>query len=509
MSSSRTSIIAKNSTYSVICHCLTMVLQFVVRTFFIKCLTIEYVGIQGLFSNLLLILSLADLGMVNAMNFSLYKPLADDNLDKVAQLMAFFRKIYKIIAIIVLLLGLGIMPFISYFITEKPSIPESIYLIFLFFVFNSAISYLFAYKQTLITADQKKYVISVYTLIVNVIIFTLQCLFLYITRSFYSFLILMIIGTIVTNLIIAKKCDNLYPTITCSDIRPIDSLEKKKIFSDIKALFLYRIGGVILNGTSNILISKFFGLVLVGLCSNVYFLVNAINNIILQALNSFLATLGNLNAVEDDVHKVNAFFKTSLFCFWLYGFICLGLFLFMNNFITIWIGSQYQLDNIILFSIIFVFYMDGVGFPLYAYRSTMGLFTLVRFAPLIASVINIALALFLKNIIGVAGIYIAIAITRFICINITDIYVVFKNGLHGYRPIKLFVYYIAFFGILLITYYLSLVISSIIIVENKTFMLLIKAIFYCIIYNFLFLIIFFKSSSFKSLYYNINTLFNK
>ena len=136
MSANRSATIARNTFYSVTCHCATLLVQFIVRTFFIKCLTIEYVGIQGLFSNILTLLSLADLGMVNAMNFALYKPLAQNDQYKIGQIMLFFKKVYRLIAIIVLLLGVVLTPFLDVFIKEKPNITENLYVIYLFFVFN-------------------------------------------------------------------------------------------------------------------------------------------------------------------------------------------------------------------------------------------------------------------------------------------------------------------------------------------------------------------------------------
>lgn len=502
----RAATIAKNSTYSVACHCGTLLLQFVVRTFFIKSLSIEYVGIQGLFSNILMLLSLADLGMVNAMNFSLYGPLANSDQYKIGQIMQFFKKIYRIIAIVVLFLGFTILPFLDFFLSERPDIPENLNIIYLFFVFNSAVSYLFAYKQTLIIADQRKYIVSVYTFTINLIICTLQCFLLYLFRSYYSYLILMVVCTIMTNVFIAIKCNKDYPVLKETVIQPINKKEKKEIFTNIKSLFLYRVGGVVLNGTSNLIISKFFNIVILGLCSNVYYLVNSLNGIILQVLLSFLATLGNVNALESKEHKIKVFYKTSLFCYWLYGYVCLACVLFLNAFITIWIGSEYILDNIALFSIVAVFYMDGVGFPLYAYRSTMGLFSTVKYAPLIASVLNIILAVVLLKWIGVAGVYFAIAISRFFCINCTDIYVVFKKGLQDGFPYKFVIYYILFILLLGIVYLITKETTQYIVLNSLFINLIVDIVVYTTIYNVVFLSFFKKTSAFIELWVGIRRL---
>ena len=506
MSVNRTYTIAKNSFYSVFCHCATLLVQFVVRTFFIKCLTIEYVGIHGLFTNILIILSLADLGMVNAMNFSLYRPLASNDQYKIGQIMLFFKKIYRIIAIVVFLLGIGLLPFLDFFLSEKPDIPENLNIIYLFFVFNSAVSYLFAYKQTLIIADQRKYIVSVYTFAVNLFICSLQCLLLYLFSSFYSYLILMVVCTVLTNVFISLKCNKDYPVLKEKGVRSIESEERNNIFKNIKSLFLYRVGGVVLNGTSNIIISKYFNIVILGLCSNVYYLINSVNGIILQVLLSFLATLGNVNAIESKDHKIKVFYKTSLFCFWLYGFFCLACVLFLNDFIIIWIGPDYILDKLALFSIAVAFYIDGAGFPLYAYRSTMGLFSTVRYAPLIAAVLNIFLAVVLLKWIGVAGVYFAIAISRFFCINCTDIYVVFKKGLKDRFPYKFLSYYISFVLLLASTYIITVVITHNILINNNYLKLVCDIIIYTLIFHVAFLVYFKRSTTFNELWFGIKSL---
>ena len=506
MVANRTATIAKNSIYSVSCHCATLLVQFIVRTFFIKCLTIEYVGIQGLFSNILMLLSLAEMGMVNAMNFALYKPLANNDQNKIGQIMLFFQKIYRIIAVLVLLLGLSLTPFLDALIKEKPNIQENIYIIFLFFVINSSVSYLFAYKQTLIIADQKKYIVSIYTLIVNVAVCILQCMLLYLYKSFYSYLILMVVCTLLTNVLISIKCNKDYPVLKNCNITPINYTEKKEIYTNIKSLFLYRIGSVILNGTSNIFISKLFGLVILGICSNVYYVVNAGMGILTQVLQSFIATLGNLNAIETKSNKIRAFYKTALFCFWLYGLVCVGFMLFVNDFISIWIGKEYQVDSFILFSIVAVFYMDGVGFPLFAYRSTMGLFSVVKYAPLLASFLNILLSIILAKYIGVAGIYLAIVITRFICINLTDLYVVFKIGLENSKPYKLGLFYIIFIIFSVCMFYTNTYLDIFLNINDSIISLIVEAFLFFWVYNICFIISFHRTELFKELKMNLQSV---
>ena len=503
---SRTGIVAKNSTYSLICHLLTLLLQFAVRTLFIKCLTVEYVGVQGLFSNILTVLSFAELGIGNAVSFSLYKPLAENNQYKVAQLMQFYKTVYRIIAAVVFFIGLCITPFLDSLVLERPNISENLGLIYTIFVINSAVSYLFVYKQTLILADQKKYIVSIYSIIVTAIICTLQCLSLLLFKSFYTYLVIMVLGTVTTNVVISKKCDKLYPSILNNNIKPLEKKEKKSIFDNVKSLCLYKFGNVILNGSGNILVSKLFGVAILGVCSNFYYVINIGMGLFNQVLFSFVATIGNLNAVENEDRKTSVFFKISMFCFWLYGFICVGLYLYLNDFIYLWIGEDYMLDRFIVFSIVLVFYVDNVCFSLSSYRVTMGLFRKARYSPMIASVVNIVLAVLLSKFIGVAGIFLAASISRFLCVNLVDVYLVFKYGLRreGYKYLYLYFMFTLFFVI--VAFLIGLLTSYLPHFDNAYLELIKNVIIYTITFNVLFIISFHKLPTFIELSKNLKLL---
>ena len=506
---SRTGIVAKNSSYSLVCHLLTLLLQFAVRTLFIKCLTVEYVGVQGLFSNILTVLSFAELGIGNAVSFSLYKPLAENNQYKVAQLMQFYKIVYRIIAAVVLIIGLCITPFLDSLVLERPNISENLSCIYIIFVINSAVSYLFVYKQTLILADQKKYIVSIYTIIVTAIICSLQCASLFLFKSFYAYLVIMVLGTVTTNVVISKKCDRLYPNILRNDIEPLEKNEKKSIFDNVKSLCLYKFGNVILNGSGNILVSKLFGVAILGVCSNFYYVINIGMGLFSQVLFSFVATIGNLNAVENDDRKTSVFFKISIFCFWLYGFICTGLYLYLNDFIYLWIGEEYMLNRFVVFSIVLVFYVDNVCFSLSSYRVTMGLFKKARFSPIIASIVNIILAIILSKFIGVAGVFLAVSISRFFCINLIDVYLVFKYGLRreGYKYLYFYLMFTLFFVI--VAFLIGLFTYKLPHLDNAYLELMKNVIIYTLVFNVLFVLSFHKLPTFIELSKNLKLLILK
>lgn len=505
MAVSRANIIAKNSAYSVVCQTLTLLIQFVVRTFFIKCLSIEYLGVNGLFSNILTILSFADLGLVNAINYSLYKPLAKHDDYKVAQLMTLYKKVYRIIAVVVLVVGLSLVPFLDFFVKERPDIAENFSVVYMFFVFNSSVSFLFAYKQTLIIADQKKYVVVLYTFFITSAICIVQCVELYWLQSFYLYLALMVINTIAVNMFMSKKCNKMFPALSIEAPSPLSKEEKSNIFENVKALAIYKFCNVSFTGTSNIILSKLFGVAIVGFCSNVYYVVNAGMGILVQVLLSFVATLGNLNAVENRENKIKAFYKTTLFCFWLYGFVCTGLMLYMNDFLQIWLGDGYIVDNLIILAIVLIFYMDNVTFALCAYRTTMGLFTRLKYNPIAGAFVNIILGVILGKYIGPAGVFLAIPISRFLFINVFDMYVVFKYGLQD-KPYRLLLYMLIFPVFSLSVYCLLVWICGEINFYNYFISFITKCIVFTIIYNILFYAFFYRMNMFKDILRNISSI---
>lgn len=508
MGGARTTAIAKNATYSMVCHLLTLLMQFVVRTIFIRYLNIEYLGINGLFTNVLTILSFAELGIGNAIVFSLYKPLAVRDNYKVAQLMQLYKKTYIIIAIIVLVLGCFLLPFLNVFIKCKPNINEDLNVIYLVFVLNTAISYLFVYKQSLIIADQKKYIITFYTLIIAIIFSFFQSISLILFKSFHLYLVLMLFSTIVTNVFISQKCNRLYPNITKRDVDKLSQNETKDIFLNVKSMCVYRFGGVILNSTSNIFISKIFGVAVLGICSNFIYITSAVNTLLSQILLSLTPSIGNLNAIESIEHKRVTFYKTTVICFWLYGFVCSGLMAFFNEFISIWIGEKYTIDSLIILSIVLVVYIDNAGFSLYTYRITLGLFRKGKYSPIIASVVSVLLTLLLSHKIGVAGVFFAVSIARFLVINMTDVYLVFKYGLKS-KPMKFFCYYVSFTLFTVIACMLGRYICNDIITDNPYLTFILRVAFYSIFYNVLFISIFWRNKSLKSLVANIKSLMSK
>lgn len=261
----------KNVTTGLVGQVLTLVLSFVVRTVFIQQLGVTYLGVSGLFGNILSILSFAELGFGQAIVFSLYKPIANNNVEKIKSLMYIFRTVYIWMFAVVMVLGLSLTPFLDFFVDDINAVPN-LRLIYVMYVISSAATYLFAYKNTYLIATQNSYVSTIIGYFFSIGLAVFQILVLVFTQNFIIYLGLQVTSGILQNVVVAWRTNCKYPFLKEKNIKPLSIEEKSQIKKNVKALAIYKIGTLSLNSTDNIIMSKFVGLLSVGLYSNYYLL---------------------------------------------------------------------------------------------------------------------------------------------------------------------------------------------------------------------------------------------
>lgn len=496
-SSSRKKNVIKNMFVGTIFQVISLLMGFVNRTFFIKLLSAEYLGVNTLFTNILTILSFAELGIGNAIIFNLYKPLAEDDKTQVNLLLKFYRNTYSLIGMIMLVAGLILIPFIPNLIETMPNISENIYVIYVLFLFDTVISYFFTYRTAIIQADQKNYVIvkTVQSFKIGQII--LQIILLYLTHNYYLYVILQLGCTICTYSYLAYKSKKMYPF---TEKMPKENLPKKtskSIFRNVRALFIYKISSVILNGTDSIIISKYLGLAVLGLYSNYLLIVSAITQVLSQVFNAFTASVGNLIAVDHEGKSKKVFDQLFYFTTFVYCIFSICLYLLFNDFINIWLGDKYLLSNLVVFSIVLHFYINGTQFAAFTYRQTSGLFMQYRWSSVVAAILNIVLSIVWAKSIGLAGVFFATSVSRIVTSGWVDSLVIYKNvfkervGSFYLKYIFTFIK-IMVFGV--ICYY-----ASRFIVVNNVLMFIIKGLFISILSGTLFIITSLYTHEFKEL----------
>lgn len=442
---SRISNSIRNFLYGIISQLVTLILNFLVRTFFIKYLSIEYLGINGLFTNVLTVLSLAELGFGTAMVYSMYKPLATKSIRELQALMNLYRKVYVVIGLIVLLLGLSVVPFLDYIIKDTSAI-DNIQGIYLIFLANSVVSYFFAYKQSVLHADQKSYICSKYRFLFAFVKSVLQIISLVLFESFILFLFIQVLLTILENMFLCLMVNRMYPFLKYSNKEKVEKEELYRIKKDVKALVLSKISFVILKGTSNIIISMTAGVVWVGYYSNYILITGAVIMVLSQLSTAITGSIGNFVTKESKERHYELFKKVDFMNFWLYGFSTICLVVLFNPFISLWIGDEYTLSFACVAIISINFMLEGFLNSLWTFRTTMGLFTQGKYRPLFSAFINIAISIFLGYKYGLIGVLLGTTFSRLFVNVWFDPYVIFKYGFDK----KVFNYYIRYIKRLLL-----------------------------------------------------------
>lgn len=436
---------------------LNKVIIFLVRTIFIKTLNEEYLGINGLFTNILSILSLAELGVGTAIIYSIYKPVARDDKEKIKSLMKLYKNTYTIIGIIIFVIGLIIIPFIPFIAKDTNRISESIVLIYILYLINTSISYFFAYKKSIISAYQQESIINKYDIIVYGIKSIIEIIMLIIYKNFIMYLVIEILFTLLENMLLAIKANKMFPYLKEKEVKKLEKKEKKEIFTNVKSLMIYKVGSVVLSGTDNILLSIITNISTVGICSNYIMIINAVKSVIGAAQNGITASVGNLNAEDNEEKKKEILYQLTLMNFIIYSFIAIVFIIFLNIFIKIWVGESYVLDISIPIILALNFYIEGIRAPAYTYRVTLGLFNKGKSTPYIAIVINIISSIILGKIYGPLGIFIGTFLSQLFSYCWIDPYLIFKYEFKSNAMeymIKKVKYFILFVFTAFITYFI-------------------------------------------------------
>lgn len=405
-------------------------LTFISRLVFIRVLGMEYQGINGLFTSILTMLSLAELGFGNIVVFSLYKPLVEDDTSKIVALVRFYRKVYYVIAAAVAVMGLAIIPFLDYIVKLEQPV-EHLVLYYILFLANSVVSYLYVYKTTLIRADQKQYIISRYTMLTQIAMTGIQIVILLIFNNYIVYLCVQILCTFTTNYVLSLKADKLYPYISLSNKGgTLDVWEKKKIFKDVGAMFSYRVGGVLLNSTDNMFISAMVSTLDVGVYSNYLLIISFVNRFINVIYEALYSSVGNLNASGDSKQQIKIFNVLVLMFSWIGSFCFVCLFILMNPFLGIFFGEDILFSNTMVFIICVNFYLPIILYPVWMYRNTTGLFQETKNVLLYAAGLNLILSYIGGKLYGIVGIVAATSIARLSTSFWFEPYVLYKKGFH-------------------------------------------------------------------------------
>lgn len=411
MNDSRTGNSIKNIVFSFGNQALALILGFISRTVFLRCLSVDYLGISGLFSDILQMLSLADLGFGTAMTYSMYKPLAEKDYTKLAGLTELYKRIYRIIAAVITCVGLALVPFLQYIVNLDSGLPY-LKLYYVLYLINTIASYLVVYKTAILNADQKGYILTKYAGVFNILKTVCMITFLILTKNYTVYLCVQIAFTYGQNIYSSHIAEKMYPFVKEKVKLPWN--EAKEVFKNIKSVFIYKISGVLLNATDNTLISIIIGTAAVGYYSNYTMITTKIAGFVNTLFYSLTASLGNL-IVKENQEKRFEIFKVMQSVSILLSTICVICVVFLEqDLIKIWLGTEYVLDNIVLYAIVINFYLSIALLPIWVFREATGLYRKTKYIMLLTAGLNLFFSIILGEMIGLAGIIFASALSRLV-----------------------------------------------------------------------------------------------
>ena len=486
---------------------LNTLLGFICRMVFVRCLAAEYLGVNGLFVNILSMLSLAELGVGSAIVYALYKPLAENDEEKIASLVQMYGKAYRVIGGLIMVIGLALMPFLELIIQQQPNISESLYLLYFINLFNTASSYFFSYRSSLLIAAQRNYIVSGINYAVTILQSILQMVFLLLFQDYLGYLLIQTVGTFIYNVLVSWVSTKYFPFIRNKKAMPLPEEERRALFSNIRDLMVYKVSGLLVNSTDNILITFFSGLATTGVASNYTLLVNTLNSLLTQVFNSLTASIGNHNASESVEKRYEMFSFLNMMNFWLFGWASLGIFFCADDLVELCFGAEYVLPLEISLIMATNFYTSGVTNIVGTYKHTLGLFHYGRFVQVLTGIFNIVLSIVLGCCWGLFGIMAATLISRVLTHLWYTPYVVFKYGFQR----KVLDYWRPYFS-----YTVALIIIGILC--QASFSLLsgshalqtaMKILLCTVIPNSIFVLFFYRTAEFKRLSHYCTTLLHR
>lgn len=487
---SRSEYVKKNIMWGNIGNIVCSLISFISRTIFIYSLGSTYLGINGLFSNVLGLLSFTELGIGSAMNYSLYKPISENDTEKIKSLMNLYKIAYRWIAIIIGILGLILLPYINVLVNTDIEYPH-LKIYFLIFLFNTVSSYFVTYKYAYVNSIQKGYILTNINTIATVLLQIIQIIILIFSNSFMIYLLAQALLGIIQKIITVIYINRHYLILTEKDIKPLDEKTKTNIIKDVKALVIHKIGDASVHQTDNIVISLFVNTKSVGLISNYIMLNTMIAKFTDTIFNSFSAGLGNLVATESLDKQKKILDLYNFIGFWIYGFVVTAFITLVQPFISIWIGADMKVDNLTMVLYFITIYLAGQSLTIYNFKVAAGIFNEDKWVAFVQAIVNLVISIMAVKIIGLPGVYIGTIVQRSIVIVIRPL-IVYKNHFKNFT-IEYFVKFIWNGISVIIACFIMVIISNSINFQNSMMNFMVLMFLTLIIPNLVFLITHFKS----------------
>lgn len=396
----------RNSIYGIVLRVINLVGAFIVRTMLIHIMGMEFVGLDGLFSSVLQFLNLAELGFSSAIVFKLYRPMAEQDDETVCALLTYYRSIYRIIGVVILVVGSLIIPVLPKLISG--TVPEgvSIYVLYMVYLLNTCLSYwLFAYRTAILSAAQRNDLSSKISSVVLIFKYVLQIVLLLVVKSYYIYVIVIPVTTVLTNIGNMLITNKYFPQYRCKgELNPED---KKEINQKVAALMYNKLGVVLINGSQNIVVSSVLGLALLGIYNSYYYIFNMLYSFFDVFHAAITGGIGNSIVTESKETNYTLFGRVGFVNNWIVGWCSICLLCLYKPFMLIWVGEEHTLSHGFSLLMSLYFYLWMVRYITAIFKSAQGLWVEDRFRALIEGVCNLLLSLVLVQHFGLSGVVLA------------------------------------------------------------------------------------------------------
>lgn len=490
----------KNIAFGFVSNFVILFMNFLQRTIFILILGQTLTGVNSLFSGILSMLSMAELGIGSALNYSLYKPVANKDYEKIKSYMLFYKKAYRVIAAVITIIGLALTPFLKYLVKNPgDNTIQELTVYYLIFLFNTVSTYFVAYKYSLVNAEQRNYIQTNITTITKIVTVVVQIVVLLVTRNFLIYLLAQAAVELLQKIFVSRYLNRLYPYLCEKKVQKLEKEETAVIITKTKALMCHKIGDVARLQTDSIIISSFIDVGVNGIVDNYNYVITYVANFVNIIFNSVLSGFGNLVATESKEKQYEVFKVYRFFACWLYGFATVGFWYLLTPLIgNLWLNDEWVIGQGIVTLILIDFYFKGGRVVLANFKIAAGVFEKDRYLALIQGGVNLVLSIGLVQVIGLSGIYVGTVVSGLMA-NVIQPLIVYHDCFER-KAISYFTDSLKYLCIIVGITLLLLPVKAAILQEVTFLRFLWMAVVITLVYNGVFWLAFGRSGEFRYLF---------
>ena len=495
----RTDAVIKNSFWGVVNKLLNIVLSFVSRTVFIYFLGVKHLGISGLYSEILAMLSLTELGFGTALLVIMYKPVAENDREKILQILDFYKRTYRVIAIIIASIGLALLPVLPYIVKGADEVSLfNLRIYFLIYLANTVIGYFVSYKFCYVNALQKNYMAANFNMVTTVVTVIAQCIVIWLSKSFLLYLITQTVLLAGSKFVKAAYFDKKFPILKERPRSCLTKEERAPIFKEVKDRTIHKFSTIAIHSTDNIIISTLTGLgvTAIGLVSNYTMLINSVVGFAVILFSAVTTSFGNLVATSNNEHYRKTFLELNFVNFWMYGFCSIAFLILIPPFITLWLGDAFLIDNASFFLIVLNVYLLGQFMIYNNVREAKGNFSKDKWISLSEALINLVVSIICAHYLGLVGVYIGTIASK--------VFYTIARPIATYRfmtdhsPWDYFSRFIKYFGATVFAGAITYFVCQRILTTVTVWTFIAAAVIVTVVPNVVFLALFFRDGEFKS-----------